>query len=295
MAFSETDKLSLSSILRRYWMQVGVTWGLTFVETAVLAVMPLFIGWSIDGLLANDWNPFLSLIGLFVGILVVATARRVYDTRAYGTIRVAMGETQANRSDEKPVSVVNARILMGRELVDFLEFEAPMAMTSLVQVLASIGILLSFHYLLAGSAFGSVVLILLIYAAFSKLFFRLNSQLNEQSEQQIHALESRSPKEIAAHFLGLRRQEVRLSDTESLVYGIIFAVLLTMLGFNLWFSASQTGASAGNIFSIVTYSLEFLQSAVALPAALQSLTRLSEITERINQVEDESEDEASSD
>ncbi|MEM6915931.1 MAG: ABC transporter six-transmembrane domain-containing protein, partial [Verrucomicrobiota bacterium] len=81
----------------------------------------------------------------------------------------------------------------------------------------------------------------------------------------------------------LRRHEVRLSDTESLVYGLVFLVLLSMLAFNLWFAAARSGFSAGEIFSIVTYSYEFLQSAVALPFALQTLTRLREITQRINE------------
>ena len=74
-----------------------------------------------------------------------------------------------------------------------------------------------------------------------------------------------------------------MSDAESVVYGLIFAVLLAMLGFNLWFGATKTGSSPGRIFAIVTYSLELLQSSVMLPAALQSLTRMNEITNRINQ------------
>jgi hypothetical protein len=55
-----------------------------------------------------------------------------------------------------------------------------------------------------------------------------------------------------------------------------------MLAFNLWFAATQSGATAGQIFSVVTYSFEFVQSVVVLPMVLQSLARLSEITERIN-------------
>ena len=73
-----------------------------------------------------------------------------------------------------------------------------------------------------------------------------------------------------------------MSDTEALVYGLVFALLLAMLGFNLWFAATESGASPGQIFSIVTYSYEFMESAVILPATLQSLTRIAEITARIN-------------
>lgn len=280
--FQENDRLSISTLFRRFPKRIAVTWGLTLVETAVFAGLPLVIGWAIDGLLMGDSSTFAWLIAIFVLILLVAFGRRVYDTRAYGTIRVEMGKAQAARTKHETVSVVNARVLMGRELVDFLEVEAPIAATAFVQVIASVVILLTFHGVLAATAGGTAIATLAIYGLFSKRFFRLNSELNEQSENQIVALESGSPKKIAAHFIGLRSHEVRLSDMESVVYGLIFFVLMSMLTFNLWFAATKMGASTGNIFSIVTYSLEFLESSVALPAALQSMTRLSEITDRIN-------------
>ncbi len=74
-----------------------------------------------------------------------------------------------------------------------------------------------------------------------------------------------------------------MSDTESIVYGIIYFILLAMLSFNLWFAATQNQSTPGEIFAIVTYSYELVEVAVALPIVLQTLTRLEEITERINQ------------
>jgi hypothetical protein len=57
-----------------------------------------------------------------------------------------------------------------------------------------------------------------------------------------------------------------------------------MLAYNLWFAASEITSSPGQIFSIVSYSFEFVESSVAIPALLQTLTRLQEITERLNGV-----------
>ncbi|PID95892.1 MAG: hypothetical protein CSA85_00015 [Alphaproteobacteria bacterium] len=276
------DHLSIGTLIRTFWGRITITWGLTLIETALFAVLPLMIGQSIDGLLNDNWTPFTQLILILLVLLCVAAGRRIYDTRAYGTMRVELGKAQAERGKDDPVSVINARVSMGREMVDFLEDTAPTSMTALVQVLVSVGILLSFHGNLAISAGGALVLMLTIYGVFSRRFFRLNSALNEVAEGQVHRLEGRDPKAIAKHFLGLRREEVRLSDTESLVYGLIFAVLLTMLAYNLWFAATRLGSTPGQIFSVVAYSQEFLQAAVQLPFALQALTRLSEITERIN-------------
>lgn len=277
-----SERLSIGMLMRRFWGRITLTWGLTLIETALFALLPLLIGRSIDGLLGDDWTPFSYLMAALGALLIIATGRRIYDTRAYGTMRVELGKAQAERGKDDPVSVTNARVAMGREMVDFLEDTAPVSMTAFVQVLVSVGILLSFHNNLAIAAGGALVLMLAIYGVFSRRFFRLNGALNEVAERQVQTLEGRDPKSITKHFLGLRREEVRLSDTESLVYGLIFAVLLSMLAYNLWFAATQLGSTPGQIFSVVAYSQEFLQAAVQLPFALQSLTRLSEITERIN-------------
>ena len=276
------ERLSIGSLFRAFWGRIILTWGWTILETAMLAALPLLIGRSIDGLLAGNWLEFQQFVGVLAVLLIVAVTRRIYDTRAYGTMRVELGASLTRRSEREPVSVVNARLDMSRELVDFLEEDVPQVMTALVQIAASVAILFSFHNYLAFSASGAAVSIVLVYLLFGGRFFRLNGALNEQLESQVGVLEARNRDRISNHLSLLRKHEVRLSDTESLVYGLIFLILLSMLAFNLWFAATESGATPGQIFSIVTYSYEFVQSSVVLPMALQSLTRLSEITERIN-------------
>lgn len=279
------DSLSIRTLFRVFRWKIVITWTLTILETAVLALFPLLIGRSIDGLLGDEYTAFYQFIGAMAVLTVVATGRRVYDTRAYGSMRVALGRAQAHRAGEEAVSVTNARVLMGRELVDFLEKEAPLSITGLIQIFVAIAVLYSFHGLLALAAGAAAVAMLGIYSLSARRFFNLNSDLNEQTETQVAMLESRDLSKVTAHLVGLRRHEVRLSDTESVVYALIFIALLTMLGFNLWFAATQTGATPGEIFSIVTYSYEFIQMSVILPMALQNLTRLAEITERINKAQ----------
>ncbi len=120
------DRLSMWTLVRVFRVKILITWMLTIIETAMLALFPLLIGRSIDGLLAGDLAAFQQLVVVMVVLLVVATGRRVYDTRAYGAMRVALGQAQAHRAGGEAVSVTNARVLMGRELVDFLEKEAPL-------------------------------------------------------------------------------------------------------------------------------------------------------------------------
>ncbi len=277
--------LTLGGLFAAFWPQVSITWGLTIIEVALFALIPLLIGHAIDGLLSADYLAFWQLGGVLAALVVLGTGRRLYDTRAYGYMRVELGKTLVRRSGDTPVSRLNARLDMGRELVDFMENEAPQSMAAVIRTGAAIAILWSFHEVLALAALAAFAIMLLVYGLAHRRFFHLNRALNAQAEKQVGVLESGSIPRLGAHLLFLRKSEVRISDTEGLVYGLIFTALLAMEMFNLWYATQSLGVTAGSVFSIVTYSWDFVESALVLPMTLQSLSRLSEITGRINILE----------
>ncbi len=279
-------RLTLGSLFLAFWPQVSLTWALTLVEVAIFALIPLLIGMAIDGLLVGEMVAFWQLGAALSALIVLGTGRRLYDTRAYGFMRVELGKALVQRASQRPVSRLNARLDMGRELADFLEQDAPDSMTALIRVLAAIAILAGFHPTLALGALGSLVVMLAIYGFAHGRFYRLNTGLNEQMEHQVGVLERRSTPLLAGHLLRLRKAEIRISDTEGLVYGLIFMVLLGLVMFNLWFATQEIEVTAGKVFSIVTYSWDFVEGALILPMTLQSLSRLTEITARINQEKD---------
>ena len=81
---------------------------------------------------------------------------------------------------------------MGGELVDFLEIQAPLLLSSFVQLGVALVVLWSFHLMLFASAISAGILMLLIYAAFHQRFFQLNGDLNHQMELQVGILTSNS-------------------------------------------------------------------------------------------------------
>lgn len=275
-------QLTISTLLRVFRWRIALTWSMIFAETVLMALIPLFIGFAIDGLLAGDTEALWRLAGLMAVLIVVAVIRRLYDTRAYGAIRVELGKAQAARSAQLSVSALNARLGMGRELADFLEHTLPEAMAACVQLVIALIVLFAFSPILALAGGVASVIMLLIYALFHRRFYRLNGALNQQTEKQVSVLEKRKELPTLVHLLHLRRLEVQLSDTEAVLYGAIFIVLLSLILFNLWFAATELSTTVGTIFSIISYSWEFVDSALALPITLQSWSRLSEIMRRLN-------------
>lgn len=276
------EPLTIATLLKTFLRRISLTWILTMCETALMALIPLFIGFAIDGLLQQDLSALVQLGLVFAGLIIVSVVRRIYDTRIYGTIRVELGRELIAKSGRISISRQNARLGMGRELVDFLEEEVPTLMDSVIQVTVSLVILFLFHPMLAYAAIASAVLMVTIYAAFHGRFYRLNAAHNQQTENQVQVLETKSPGDVLVHLRKLRIIEIKLSDNEAYVYGAIFAVMTGFLIFNLWFAATNLATTTGTIFSIITYSWEFVESALVLPATLQGWSRLSEIMVRIN-------------
>lgn len=274
--------LGVGLLLRRFRWRVLVTWLLVLVENLLLALIPLFIGRAIDALLEGRAGALFEVAGVMGALVLVAGARRVYDTRAYGTMRVRLGAELTSRSSRHSVSTVNARLGMSRELVDFLEAYVPELLTSLVQVVVSIALLWSFDSRLGLSALAVVVATSVVYALFHRRFYRLNGDLNTQMERQVSILEEWRHESLVAHLMRLRRCEVRVSDTEAVLYSTVFFGMFAFILANLWLASTIPAISAGAIFAILSYSWALVESGIALPLVLQQWSRLSEIQERLN-------------
>lgn len=276
------EAISLKHIMANHKSSVVINLVLLTLEVALMALVPLFIGFAIDDLLAQKTDALFTLVAVLVALVIVSVTRRYYDTRAYGKIRVNVQTEVVNRNKTLATSVLNARLDMARELVDFLEQNVAEILNGAVQFVVSLLVLYFLNPMLALAAAGAAIAMIVIYSFFHNGFYVLNRTYNEQTERQVKVLERRTPSRLKVHFSRLMKLEVKLSDREAILYGSVFVVLLSMVVFNLWYATLSGNISAGTIFSIVSYSWEFVEAAVVLPVTLQSLTRLAEITDRIN-------------
>lgn len=278
---SDLTSFTLPAILRRHKKKVAITWLMIVAENALMVLLPLFIGFAIDSLINGSFVYLYNLSATFALLVIISVARRVYDTRTYGTMRVDVGEAVEAQATKQELSIRNARLDMSRELVDFLEEDLPPLLTAVIQLLASISILIAFDICLGLTAITAGILMLVLYALFHRHFMRLYGSFNNQMEQQVKILSRNSQHHLRRHLQRLKAREVRISDTESIIYGVIFLVLFGFVITNLWLTSYIHTPSSGQIFSIVTYSMEFVESAIMLPIALQALSRLSEISARL--------------
>ncbi len=280
-------EINLFFILRNFWLRVSVTWLLVLVENALLSIITLFIGFAIDGLLSGKYQKLVVLAAVLLILVVVATLRRFYDTRVYGRIRIKLGSIVNELHQQLPISTQNARLDMSHELVDFLENDIPNLLTALVQMIVVFIVLYHFHFWLGTSVVGVTLLTIGIYSCFHHRFFQLNAVLNAQTEQQVTILGLRNQVSLTQHLNKLRNSKVKISDTEAISFGLIFFVQSLFIIVNLWLSTQFLETkTAGKIFTIISYSWEYVEVAFILPMALQNLSRLQEIIARINKTKE---------
>jgi len=279
------EKIDLTYILKLFAGRIGVTWVIVLLENVLLALVPLLVGLTIDGLLAGRLNELGWMVAALLLLGGIAVGRRVYDTRVYGAIRLHLGAELQRRIPLLEVSKRNVRIDLSRELVDFLEVQVPDLMTAVVQICVSLAVLTWFDLHLGLASVLVVLGMLLVYACFHRSFFRLNGLLNDQKERQIEVLASGRRLDVFRHLKVLRRHEISISDTEAVLYGGIFLLQVVFVAFNLVQGSRIDGISAGQFFSIAAYSWDYVEAALMLPLALQSWTRLSEICGRLNRTD----------
>lgn len=283
----ELKKATIRHIARIYWKRIACTWGLVLAENVCIALIPLFMGYAIDDLLKGNWA-HLSYLGMvLVFLVIISVVRRVVDTRAYGGIRVALGALVCGNGQASGVSVLNARLDMGRELVDFLEQQVPECITGVVQVVVTLVILWTFHWKLAAGAVALGMCMALTYRMFHGSFYVLNAGLNARVERQVSVLEMGGKRRLLHHLKSLRNWEVRLSDADAYLYGIVYLFLSAFIIYSLWLCSTLAGISVGGVFAIISYSWEYAEAVMVLPVTLQHLSRLGEITTRLAMAEAE--------
>ena len=178
------DRLDLLAILRLFKMKVLVTWLLVLLENLFMALIPLMMGFAIDGLLAGEVSELVWLAVLLVLLLAVAVGRRAYDTRAYGHIRVELGVALEQRQGAGSLSSRNARLSMARELVDFLEETVPEFFTAIIQILCALVLLAIMDVRLALSALLVTLAMVVFYSLFHQRFYNLTRDINALNEKQ---------------------------------------------------------------------------------------------------------------
>ncbi len=278
------QSFTLRSLLRAYPWRIVLTLLLVVLDSALSLLFPLFMGYAVDALVASDYSGVVALAGLGLASLVIGTARRMLDTRAYSGIyrQVVPQLVEREKRRSSSISRITARVDLLREMVEFFEESMPEIVRSLIGVVGTVLILAPLSLPVTIACLISTVLVFLVYGIAGTRTMMLNRGYNDVVESQVDSIASADSSAIRHQVNAQARWSVRLSDFESVNYAIIWLFMIGLLVYSL-LSVAASAASAGAILSVLIYVFQYTDGVVILPLYYQQLMRLREISVRLNE------------
>ena len=275
--------ISIRGLIQRFWKSVTLTWLMVMLEGAVFLVIPLVIGMAIDDLLLQSYSGVKILIALCIVMVTVGTARRFYDTRAYGTIYRKMSKELVHKEKKRnsAISTISARSHLFTEFIEFLEFSIPEISHNLINLIGTLIIIGTLNLKILGVCLGAACLATLIYWISGGRVYLLNKGGNDELERQVHCIETSDKEELDEHFRNLMRWKIRLSDLETMNFTGVWIGLSAALICSVILLGTPGDAAVGTTISVIMYVFGFVESVVAFPLYYQQIVRLQEIAGRL--------------
>ncbi|QKG28692.1 ABC transporter six-transmembrane domain-containing protein [Campylobacter sp. RM16187] len=274
---------TLKLIAKQNFKKLFLAFSLVLAENGLFLVYPLLAGIAINAiiegkvLLALTYS-LMVLIGWCIG-----AARRKVDTQVFTKIyadlavKVIMGEKKESKND----SVIIARANLSREFVDFFEQHFPMLFTSAVSIFGSVMMLFFIEFYVGLATFIVIIIFALLLPRYISKNDKLYLRLNNQIEKEVGRIKEARENKLKRHYKLLSHLRVRISNREAmsfLIIGISAAILFSLAIITL----ANDKATAGHIYSVITYLWTFAISLDDAPNLIEQFSKLKDIGRRIN-------------
>ncbi|AVX03220.1 hypothetical protein MXMO3_00687 [Maritalea myrionectae] len=276
--------LSLRAVGAAYFPKVLITWTLLVLEALLTLLLPLCIGRSVDALNRQSFSGLIELGVLIVALIVIGSARRFYDTRAYSAIQRDLSNSLVAREKAKnlPMSKTVARVNLLGALVEFLEQSLPTLILTGIMFVGILVVVFGIDMRVMGLCFVTSILVVAIYWISGGAYLRLNKGQNDEYERQLDTLALQDVGKVDRHFRRLMRWRVRLSDLETVNFSLVWVVLAAMLLGSIYFIVDNSTISPGQKITTIMYVFDYIEVVVGLPIFYQEALRLKDITGRLS-------------
>jgi hypothetical protein len=280
--FSQAPR-NLWGLFLIYRLRIITTYVLFNLENLVRLAQPLVLGWAISDLLVGSHRGLVLFVGQHLLHLLLGMGRRMYDTRTFTRIYADLASklVHEQRASGVETSIVAARSVLSRDMVDFFERDVPGVLFALYSFAGALVMLLFYDGLLALLCLSLLLPLGLINLFYSRRTLHLTGRLNDRLEREVGVVGRAKARELKTHFSLLSRFRIMLSDCEALNFGVMEVFILGLLAVSLVRSCQMPAADAGSIFAVFRYVLMFVMGLDGVPMLVQQISRIRDITRRL--------------
>jgi hypothetical protein len=280
---SEPAPWSLKGLFRTYRSRLLLAYLLVTTENMFQLAQPWALGCAINDLLRSSALGLGLLAGVYMGYLLLTSARRAYDAHVFSRIHADLAArlVAEQRRGKVDVSRVAARSALSREFTQFFQVYMPLVLQA-VYSLGGASIMLSIYdWALTAICGGLVVPVAVANVFYSRRVKRLNTGLHDELEKEVGVINQGSQDDVRGHYHRVSHWRIRLAEAEALNVGLIELFVIALLTLTLLRSCSAPGASAGDIVAVFRYVILFVTALDTLPVLIQHLSRLRDIGRRL--------------
>ena len=277
------DDVSLRTLLRSYRGRLAVTYALLNTENILRLAQPFVLGLAIDGLLKSSYFGLLLFVSQHLAHLLVASMRRMVDTRTFADIHTALASSLVVRQRDRRVEVsrIAARSALSRSYVDFFEQSMPMIIRAGYSIAGALLMLAWYDWTLILFCLVLIIPAVLLNAAYGRKTLGLAGGLHDRFEREVEVIERGDADEVRRHFAAVARWRIRLSDAEAINFGLMELFVLGVMAATLVHYCALAGPEPGNIFAVFRYVMMFVIGIDAVPKVVQQISHLRDINLRL--------------
>ena len=168
------------------------------------------------------------------------------------------------------------------EFVEFLEDSLPEIIQAIIAIVGISIIIATLNIKVFFACLMLLLLILTIYILTGNKNFTLNKNYNNELEQQVHAIESKSRSQSKQHFSALMRWNIALSDLETINYFFVWSGVIALFIFTPLIVIKDGMLTYGLVFSILMYVFDYIEKLAIMPIHIQQAIRIKEISQRLS-------------
>lgn len=277
----------LLALLSNNKRAIGFTYGLSLTEQLLGLLVPWVIGVAINDLLLQQYTGLVLFVLVWIVLALLTAGRKMYDTRVFMRLYadLVIGVISRQRDTGTEPGKLVARSVLIREIVDFFERDIPAIFAMIIAFIGSLVMLALFDWRIALVALLMLIPVLTLNGLMWRPIKRINRSINNNLEQQPKLIGGGSLNRLKKYFSFLRLLRVKNSDIEARTWVSIELCVVLASIYVFVYTASIPNIQAGTIFSVVTYFWNFQESLDRLPILMQSVSRVQDILQRINQTD----------
>jgi hypothetical protein len=267
--------------------RIRVCYALVAIENILGILWPVAIGLAIDGLLRDSWVGSSVFVALSLAHTGLSFARQRYESRTFNRLYADLAADlveQQREADVAAASVAGRTALTG-EYVEFLQSDIPLAITSAFTVVGSLAMLFVYDVVVGVAAALVALPVMLVNRRLMRRSQGLFEELNDLAEAEVDVIRRGRRTESRRFFGIVSGRWIHLSDAEAASWSIV-----EIIAVGLWMVALVRATSGtvevGAIIATIAYVWSYTAGFEEVPGVLQRLTRLPDITRRLDDATD---------